>query len=312
MHFYRDTLKRAWRLTSRNPFLWFFGLFAALSGNGDEYDTFFSNLGFVQRVQINLDAYKTALVNGEIGDFFRNFSRAFGEDALAISLVLLVALIVALLVIWLITVSQAALIRNASQTRDNQPVGWLDGFHAGTRVFWRVLVLNLIAKVVVFVPLVALGLPLVFLYLRNEAMGWSIVLTLIGFLFLVPVSVVVSFITKYATAYIVIQGQPVKKSIRNSWQLFSKNWLITIELALLLFIINFIVAYVAFSIMTTLGLTATTTGLSVFTIVIIILGSILSVFQFSAWTFLFRELIEDRGVSKLVRVFHPNFAKDLD
>ena len=312
MHFYRDTLKRAWKLTSRNPFLWFFGLFAALSGNGDEYDTFFSNLGFVQRVQINLDAYKAALANGEIGDFFRNFNQAFGEDALAISLVLLVSLVVVLLVIWLVTVSQAALIRNASQSRDGQPTGWLDGFHAGTRVFWKVLVLNILAKAVIFVPLIVLGLPLAFFYVRQEAMGWSIILTLIGFLFLVPVSIVVSFITKYATAYIVIQGAPVKKSVRSGWQLFLKNWLITVELALLLFIINFVVAYVAFSLMDTLGLTASTTGLSVFTIVIIILGSLLAVFQFSAWTFLFRELVENKGVSKLVRVFHPNFAKELE
>ncbi len=312
MRFYRDTLKQAWKLTSRNPWLWFFGLFAALSANGDEYDTFFNNLSFVRRIQLNLDAYRGALFNGEIGDFFRNFSRAFGQDALAIGLVLLVALIIGLLVIWLITVSQAALIKSASQNRDNQPIGWVDVIHAGTKVFWKVLGLNVIAKAIIYVPLAGLGLPLVLLYLQNEVTAWSVIMTLVGFLILVPASIVVSFITKYATAYIVIQGAPVKKAIPEGWRLFVKNWLITIELALLLFIINFIVGFIAVSLMTTLGLTATTTGLSVFTIVIISLGSILAVFQFSAWTFLFRDLIEDRGVSKLVRIFHPNFAKELE
>ena len=45
MPFYRTILKQAWSLTWRHKYLWWFGIFAALLGNGGEFEILFNNVG---------------------------------------------------------------------------------------------------------------------------------------------------------------------------------------------------------------------------------------------------------------------------
>ena len=57
MTLYRDIIKEAWQITWRRRFLWFFGLFAVLLGNGGEYEILFQNFDAIsdqQRLIYNL------------------------------------------------------------------------------------------------------------------------------------------------------------------------------------------------------------------------------------------------------------------
>ncbi len=42
---YRPIFKKAWEITKQNRFLWIFGLFAALAGNGGIYEILFKGFG---------------------------------------------------------------------------------------------------------------------------------------------------------------------------------------------------------------------------------------------------------------------------
>ena len=48
MSFYRNILKQAWKITWRNKYLWWLGIFAALLGNGGEFEILFNNAGIVK------------------------------------------------------------------------------------------------------------------------------------------------------------------------------------------------------------------------------------------------------------------------
>jgi len=43
---------------------------------------------------------------------------------------------------------------------------------------------------------------------------------------------------KYAIAYVVINKRQVSQAINQGWQLFKENWLVSLEMALILFFIN--------------------------------------------------------------------------
>lgn len=308
MQFYRQTLKKAWNLAIRNPYLWFFGLFAALAGNGEEYDTFINNIKSVSNAQVNLDTLRTAFLDGRITQFFRNLEATFGSSFWTITLLILVALVILLLLAWLVTVSQAAIIRSASRREDGEPIGVLDAFTGASRCFKPLLGLNILALAIIYIPLGLLALPLIALYIPNASVASATAITILAFFILVPINVVTSFITKYAAAYIVIRGSKIFPAIRDAWALFRKNWMITFELGLFLMIINVVYSVAVISILTLLGLPFSRYGLITFTAIIIVLGSIYAVFRYSAWALLFRALIEDRVVSKLVRIFQPKIV----
>ncbi|USN53395.1 MAG: hypothetical protein H6760_04500 [Candidatus Nomurabacteria bacterium] len=303
MHFYRDILKRAWQVTYRNPFLWFFGVFAALAGNGEQYDSFFDNVSFVGNLQFNMDQLREAHMDGKLNEFWSNFTVSFGDNVGSMLLLLFVALVILFLFFWLVTISQAALIRSAQNSSENKPIAFLDIFGAAIHRFWPLFRLNLIVVLFIYGPLVLLGLPALIIYLDSGSLVWSVGLSLLAFLFLIPIGIVLAFLTKFASAYIVLEGQSALQGIRSALQLFRKNWLVAVETGLLLLIINFIYAFVAVSIMTMLGFPLTQAGVVAFTVVMIILGSIYAVFRYTTWTMLWRELVNDKGTAKLVRLF---------
>jgi hypothetical protein len=155
----------------------------------------------------------------------------------------------------------------------------------------------------IYVVLGLVALPLVALYIPHASPTWSVLLTLIAFIILIPINVIISFITKYAAIYVVTQGNKIFPAIVNAWRLFKKNWLISLELGILLLIINVAYTVLLVSVLAMLSLPFSRAGLIAMTAVVVIAGSIFSAFRYSAWTFLFRDIIEDRGVSKLVRLF---------
>jgi len=142
------------------------------------------------------------------------------------------------------------------------------------------------------------------------------------FLVFIPLSIVLSFLTKYAIAFVVIKEESLLSAYKESWNLFIKNWLISVEMAFLLFFISFVSALglillfliitvpilfiiILFSqILVYVNILVIVFGaMVVYLVAMIIFGSFMTTFQISSWTNLFIELISKGGVSKLNRIF---------
>ncbi len=320
MPFYRNILKQAWELTWRNKYLWVFGVFAALIGNGGELEILFNNSG-ANPSQALFPAWQRMAATGVFRPgTLTNIGNLLKNDTLNMLIVLVTCLIILavfLFVVWLVVVSQAALVNNTAAIIKQKKHNFKDGWQNGIINFWPVLGLNILVKVIIFAMLVAIGLPLV-LWSSNFNLNIFYILALV---IMAPVSIILSFIAKYAIAYVVVGKYKVGQAIGQSWQLFKDNWLVSFEMAIILFLINLLVGLAIVLAILVLAVPFLFLGLifyyafslagswiiavlafASFLFIVVTMGAALAVFQIASWTGLFLELDKKRGVSKLVRV----------
>ena len=251
-----------------------------------------------------------------------NVGDLFARDTLNIILVLLTCLIVLavfLFLVWLVVVSQAAIVNNSAAIIKQKGPALREGFNAGILNFWPVLGLNVLVRVIIYALLVAISLPAIYFSANFSAKVFYFVALII----MVVAAIVLSFIAKYAIAYVVINKSRVGRAISQSWRLFKENWLISFEMAVILFIINLLVGlgivlailtlavpFLFLSLIFFYAFAAVGSWLvallafACFIAVIVSTGAALAVFQIASWTGLFMELDKKGGTAKLVRVIN--------
>lgn len=334
MSLYRRIFKRALFITWYNKYLWFFGLFAAVLGGAGKYEISLNKIsrGLEGGVYPDLAAI---LSNEAIsGMSLSNFSRALQSDPVSMLIIIglvLILVILGVFMLWLSVVSQAGLINSAAQlikrNKRYSSRGIKEGVEAGMKYFWPVLGWNLIIKTFVYAFFVILSLLL--LSLATEGSSSLTMNAAYVFLFLVfiPAALILSLLLKYAVCFVVIKGKGFIEAMEESWRLFVKNWLISIETAFLLFLFQFLITAVLliallvlaipflFLVFLTGGLSTALMGvmlsLGLFLAILggVLVGAVFTTFELSSWTTLFLELTGKRNVlSKLARLF-PKLAK---
>lgn len=326
MPFYRNILKQSLSLTWRNKYLWWFGIFAALLGNGGEFEILFNNPGanpgqtlFPLWNRIAATGVFSRQTLSNIGGLFKNDTL----NMVFVSAVFLIALAVFLFLIWAIIVSQAAIVNNSASVIRNKKHSFRDGVNFGILNFWPVFSLNIIIKAIIFALLFAVSIPVIFF-----KADFNFNLSHIAFLAVAAVAaMILSFIMKYAIACVVVNKSKIFPAIRRSWTLFRKNWLISFEMAVVLFFINLSVGFavilcilllavpflflamVFYSFSVLCSWLIVISAFTVFLFIIIFIGASLSIFQISSWTGLFLELDKNSCESKLVRIANNIIAR---
>ncbi|MCX6796453.1 MAG: hypothetical protein NTW06_03055 [Candidatus Falkowbacteria bacterium] len=326
MSLYRKLLVQAWKNTWHHKYLWFFGLFAAIIGTSGELNLLFSGLdnptesGFLPSLKA---FWSTGIFSGRAVANFGDLMINDSYNLLVALTVLAVLFLLFCFLIWFSVVCQAGLVNNYSRIVANKSHDFKAGIDAGTKKFWPVFGLNIILKVIIYIIYLLLALPVIFLYAKFSA--WQFFIFTVTYLIFIPLSIVVAFIIKYATVYVVVKGEKLVEALRLGWELFLKNWLVSIEMAFILFGISFVVTFCLFLCLIILAIPllffifllpyltgGINVGLIIFCafctlvlglLIIIVVGSWLSAFMIASWTGLFLELISRGGVSKLVRIF---------
>jgi len=317
---YREVLKNGWEITKNNKILWFFGLFAALLGNGGEYQILSQ-----AAERINMTG------NGFLNSTGQIFSRGLfkGLYDLAVyrptefALMLLTVLSILFLtgfLIWLVIVCQVSLIAGAKKGILNKKIIFKEGVDLGKEKFSAILGINVMSKSLICIMICLAGLPIIFLAKSPDTI-LSLALYVLAFLIFIPIAIIISFIAKYASAFIVLKNKNFLESINKAWQLFLDNWIVSLEMAFFLFLLNIVVGLITLFIVTIVSLPLITmamiyaaAGLShAFWMTIIVMsviivgvvafaGAVLSAFQWSSWIILFEKLISRRTIlSKIER-----------
>lgn len=260
--FYRVVYLRAWTILKNNWRLSFFGLFVATLGLTGDFDAIVN----LQNSDIVSNTINTWL------NIFKNIVNVnFTWETLPSILLFIGALIIMAIVLVLAISSQGALI-NASNQANNKKVlpnkSLFDDLQIGIENFWPLLSLNVLNKLVAFVFMTGVIVPIVYLLALSQTPStMDIIIKIVLFFIIIPLTVVVSFITRYGYSYIILKKQSATKALWNAWQLFRFNWILSLENALTM---------LGFTIVYTLALIAA----SAFLIVpFLILGYLL--FQFS-------------------------------
>lgn len=310
---YRNVLKQGLKITWRLKFLWFFGIFASVLLSGEEYDIIIRNFNTVTNLEERVQNLRGNFNTNFMADIWQGFTNYFNDNIFSTIVVIFAILLIAAVILFLIIASHAAIINATVRFRRGEKVEFLDGFIIGGKKFWSLFRLNLLAKIILYGFLLAPGIPLAAAYITSGRFIWLGILSLITFLVLIPFNILISFITRYATIYVVLQGEKVWPSVKKSFVLFRKNWLITLENATLIYVINFLISFFILGTLIYAELPFTRIGYIFYFFIVLYIGAVLATFQFSVWTELFSYLDEGSAVSKIIRLFRrePKKEKEL-
>ena len=319
MFSYRLFLKQALDITKKYRYLWFFGIFASLLSIGSEYQlitqsatakpggSFLSNGNIIWQIILS-------------PDFYQGFATLAAENRAALLAVICIFLLsvgLAITMLYLAILSQSAIISHSAQILLNKKkknnLNISDGLADAKQHFWRVLGLNFFSYITIIFSLFLISLPLVFLII-TDTLAISIAYTLL-FIIFAPVALSIALIIKYAIASRVLENTSLISSIQKGLKIFKNNWLVSLEMALILFIINFIVGIITLFLIALLFmpmlfislqfyspiLAAISLVLSIGTMLVV--ASWLNTFQIAAWTSLYLNLQDTKGKSKLERLF---------
>ena len=291
---YGENISGAFRISLRNPYLWFFGFFVGgstfnvtLSGQNE-------NFGPSQGLQ------------------------QFFEDNLVTLAIVGVVLAVVLTVVFiaLSIISQAGLVSGVAALREGQSNSFSSTWRAGASKFWRMLGLQislfLIGVLLFFVASIPGGLVALLVLAISDSVGLSILLIVLAalvtvvllFLLLVPFSIIGAL----ATRDLVLGDGGVFGSIGGGYDLFRDNigksllvWLIqvglSIAIGIVLGLITFGVGFLSSSLLNPLlegfslgDILLVGSVLFVFSLPFLILGAAIGTFVHAYWTHAYLQL----------------------
>ena len=322
MFSYRSILSSAWTITKQHKKLWVFGFLAFMLSAGGEYQILTKILNEDYGISVYSQVgSKSVIADPSFWAALNNACLANPKTGLAIAMMLLLMFALSLGFLWLCIKSQIALVKWSktylvNKNKEKKASIW-EELSTDDGNFWRVLGLNVSIKVIITALFSLLSLPLVFIYFNDS--GFAILTYTLFFVVFLPLMLSFSLIIKYSIAEVVLEKQSFIKSIESGYKLFCKNWLISLEMAILLFLINFVIGLVSIFVLSTVILPIILT-LIIFGLIIplylitavsffllIIIASSLMTFQTSSWTLLFLELKNGSKSSpvkaKLERVF---------
>ncbi len=323
---YRAILKQAWKISWKYKFLWFFGLFASLVSFTAEMRVISQALNQEAGVR-TLNNIKMFIETGILSkEAWQNVIELFKVETVSMLIVFSILLLILAGVAffaWLSTVSQIGIISSVNKIvkKRREVLNIRKGIRAGNKSFWPVFGMNVI--IALTIGLISLLISYLLILAISQDQVSTILLYGLVFIVFVPISLFISFMFKYAIAYSVLENKKFCNSIKQGWRLFMRNWVISVEMAIILFVINIIViallsflSFVGFILLFALAWSTVMAGLSsvffwillllsgLLPLVLIVLGgSILNVFQISSWTDLFVELRKNKNTSKLERIF---------
>lgn len=307
MYTYRQILLQAIKIAWEKPLFWFFGFFLALLGAGNELELFSGSYGFGgQGVFLAVfqgfgasDLFSPAGIQGLTRSIFIHPAYIF-----IFAFLFLLFFAIAMLIIWLTIVSQSAIIGNAIASSKNKEFTFSQAFGLGINNFWPVLFINLILKGVVVALVVLIGFAALIDIIGK--IGFIILFDL--FVFLMVAS---SFLARLSTCGVILKGWRLKDSVFGAIDLIKKNWLIFIEITIILFLItitangflSFLISNFIYQVLSKFywSKIAIFLAFSLSIFFFIFIQTLLTIFQWSTWAIIF-ELITGKKISLTSRL----------
>ena len=323
---YRPILKKAWDVSRRYKSLWFFGLFATIISSGGEYEIISKSIsdptnqgGFITIISESVQtAVNSALSVG--GNVWQNMGQSiikYPIPSIIALLILIITITIGLFCAWIAVTSQVGIIKNISLILKNKKTSINEGIDFGVKKFWPVLGADVVLKIILFILFFILGKETILTNGGNIALTVVYYLSFIVFVFAV---LIISFIIKYQIFYVVLNNGKFLYSFKSAWQLFAKNWLISLEMALALFLIYIASGFISLICSTILSaipivvlplyfgflpiIISYIIAIICFILMVVIIlfiAAFITTFQWVAWTALFVRINSGEELSKIER-----------
>lgn len=326
-YLYRPVLKRAWEIAKKSPSLWLLGLLSVAFSVGSEYEIMLRaiyNSGRDGVVNAFLEGVNIGMSEGAMltsQSFWVNSWNVFVNNIGSATTALFVfacVFVAILLFVWLAICSQIAMIRNIYLIDKGKKTTLSEGFNFSFVNFWPILLSIFSLKVVLVLMFGLLGLVLWLV----SGFGWAAdVIYIISFIVFVGASLIFAFLIKYQIFYILLKKRDFVSALKDSWNLFAKNWIVSLEMAGLMFLV-FLVGVIISAFLITiffsipivivpyyfgiwpvfLKLVVSLLALIGVIATAVIINSLVNVLQWSSWTLLFSRLEQGEASSGIERI----------
>ena len=319
---YRAIFRQAFNIMWRNKYLWFFGLFAALISTASEINLLSDNFTSVTDSGSSVEILRQVYSQGLFENVWFNLEKLFFSFSWAGWLLLAVVVFLSVFLLWLVIVSQGALYSSAYKIFKKQKTDFSVALNIGRDNFWKVLWLNILNKLFLTLVLIVFGLPLLFLFIKQGGETSKSLIVVLFFIIYLPLALIVSFVIKYAILYAVSRKDKLSAALKNAWHLFKNNWLVSIEMAILIFFLSIILVLIMLMVIGAVSiplslLVVILAGMKlanlvylmfvisflIIFLIVLLIGSMWSTFYHVAWSILFIRISEGNVLSKLTRIF---------
>jgi hypothetical protein len=229
--FYRKVYLRSWQIIKTNWYLLFFGLFVSALGLTGDFKA-------LTNLKIN-DIVSTTLLDWI--NIFQTFATADLTMSKLPTIIMLIGTFLFFAVILVLAISsQGALIKaTANAGKNDKQNSLIHNLQAGVEKFWPLFGMNILNKLVSFVFVVGIIVPIIYLLsLGQTSTIMNLLISIIIFFILVPLAIIISFVTRYGASYIILRKQSITTAFFNAWRLFRINWIISLENALVVLILT--------------------------------------------------------------------------
>lgn len=283
--FYRTVYPKAWHLVKHNLLLLIFGCFASILG--------FHELKILFNLNQTTPDFMGSIMTYWITFFDIFISTDVTRQNLSGLLGLIGLFIVIAIVVILAVSAQGALIHIAGQKNGKQK-DLKAALQVGLEKFWPLFGLTIINTLIGYFFVALIIDPLIYFSTFDaDTPLLGFLVTTLAFFILIPLVVMISFITRYGACYIVLKHEKMLKAFTYAWELFKANWVITVENAITILGVTVIyfalqVTVLVFAFTPFLILAYLLAGASLtFSILIIIFGSLIAVAIFIFTTSLY-------------------------
>ena len=228
--FYRKIYPKSWQVIFNSPYLLFFGLFASILG--------FNEIKIIFNLTETAPDFISSVVMSWLEILFLFSYVDIGWSQIP-NLLALMGLFIIFSVAMILAVSSEGALIKASADSKKSKTSMLANFKVGVEKFWPLLGLNLINTLIGYFFIALVIEPIIYFLASSHEWLLYILLALVTFFVLIPLVIVISFVTRYGAAYVVLKNEKLPNAFTHSWELFKINWMITIENA---FVLTFITA----------------------------------------------------------------------
>lgn len=316
---YREALSRSWRLVWDHKLVWVYGLFAAFLGQLGILELLV-NVGYASTSYALYPSWLSIPKFWRLQDFAPLWRLPPDQFVWALFLFVMLAGL-ALVMLFVSLISQGALIKSAAQSAKGggffPRIG--KAWHAGVAHVWRLFFIQVFKKCALLLLTVVVGWATLNAAVEATTSVGDVLVFFGVFLLAILVGLAVSFLAVYAACYVVVEEFPLFQAVAAAWKLFMGHSLVSIEVGLIVLLLNVLVgalavvglfvsflpsiflwAIAAATLNSALFVTAFGIGAVLFTLCIFFLGAVLTAYTTATWTYLFMKMHKEGIVSRIV------------
>lgn len=316
---YREAIKHSFILVWKNKSFWIFGILSALFISPFGMGAFWGN--FLTVGQKNLK-----FSNFPIVDFFRTLSQSSIPDFVSLTWILIIFLAILTIIIFISVCAQTSLMFNVCEYYKKKKYSKLSiTWNKSYKYFWKILSYDLLRKVFL-VFTIALSAGLWSFAFKNNF--WTLLFLILSFTAIILLSLTVSSITAYASGFAIIDNKNFWDGIKKGALLFKEHFLISLEISLIMLILDLVLASIISTIVILVFIPAAVlwfiAGLfnSLFllnffilliiltiTILVVLIGGFYNAFNTGTWMYLFMKMRHEGIFSRFGQFFTKFFQK---